>query len=159
MNVIRYYSTNIYSAELPKLLAELDKTCFEKDKMTEREWEKFFKHEKNFFLVWAKDNETKALVGVALIIFGIAGIAYLYSNAVLPSYRKKGIGTELLARRISFIKNIATKIQTHTRANNTESTRILKASGFIPIQYVIDFYGEFEDGVLFELKLKESGRT
>jgi len=93
------------------------------------------------------------LIGYALARYGF-GVGYLYSNAVLPEYRNKGIGSSLLSVRCERLMDLGCKtIQAHTKLDNKASASLLRKASFIPIQYVTDFYDDNIDAILWSKTL------
>lgn len=128
------------------VLARFDKICFAKDGMSKSDWEAALSL--NSYACCAIDQV--GTVGVAVAKFG-AGIGYLYSSAILPEYRRKGFGKALTEHRIDVLSKIGChKIQAHTRLDNEASEAMLISCGFGAIQYVTDYYDDFEDAVLWE---------
>lgn len=136
-----------------KTLAEFDSLCFGSEAMSESDWEKVFENENSYVFVHNPDG---IVTGIAVARYD-AGIGYLYSNAVHPDHRGKGIGTYLVAMRLEFFKqehHRCARVQAHTRIGNKASQAVLAKCGFEPIQYVTDFYDDFEDGILWEKRLQ-----
>jgi ribosomal protein S18 acetylase RimI-like enzyme len=131
-----------------KILAEFDALCFDAEGMSEEEWAKVL--ESNAYA--CKAVEGGKIVGVAVAKYA-AGIAYLYSSAVLPEFRGQNLGCWMVNDRLQFLETVASKVQAHTRIENFASQRMLKKCGFLAIQYVTDFYGDLEDAILWERTL------
>lgn len=147
------HGTNVYNPGLPVLLAKLDAEVFGTEAMDQDEWQLFFDQKPCFTVNWITVEDK--IIGAAVMTFSLkAGIAYLYSNAVLEEYRGKGFGKELINARINFLGMACAKIQAHTRVNNLASIKLLLNTGFESLQYVTDFYGDCEDAILWELRLK-----
>jgi ribosomal protein S18 acetylase RimI-like enzyme len=74
------------------------------------------------------------------------GVWYFYSVAVAEKYRKMGLATrmfnEAIKNEISF-----GFINSHCHIDNEASIGFHKSLGFVPQQYVNDFYGDFEDAI------------
>jgi len=150
MNVIKHTATE-YDSSLPKMLATIDAICFDTDKMQEEEWTAFFDKHKSWLVVWY-ELENRPIAAAVMCWSSHAQIAYLDSSAVLPEYQKQGLGQLLLDDRLSYAFDIATVIQAHTRTDNTAVIKLLSKNNFKPIQYVPDFYGSEEDGILWSLR-------
>jgi ribosomal protein S18 acetylase RimI-like enzyme len=95
-----------------------------------------------------------AFVGDEMVGYSLArnafGVGYLYSNAVLPEYRGRGIGIKMVQTRVSRLETIGCRlIQAHTTLDNRASAYVLKKCGFIPVQYVPDFYRDNVDAILW----------
>lgn len=136
--------------ETAELLAYIDKECFEKDAYTAEEWlETFNPNVRVLFVI-----EDKKVVGAAVWEkFPGAKTGYLISNAVLPDYRKKGYGTELLVRRMEEAKGLGIHyLFAHTRSSNEDSQRLLLAEGFKPVGIEHNFYPD-EAAIQWKLKL------
>jgi len=129
-----------------KELAESDIICFGEEGMSAEEWLKALT-ENSIVVREVKDGVT---AGIAVAKWD-AGIGYLYSNAVLPEYRRQGIAARLTQQRVACLSRLGcTKIQAHTRVGNVASQTVLDNAGFRVVQYVPDFYDEFKDGILWE---------
>lgn len=128
-------------------LAAWDKKCLDHDAMTEEDWIAVLSSLATVF--YASINGD--LVGCAVAKWTGFGIGYLYSSAVLADYRGNGIGSQLVKARVQYLwtKNIA-RVQAHTRVDNLASGAMLYKCGFTAIQYVTDFYGDYEDGILWQ---------
>jgi ribosomal protein S18 acetylase RimI-like enzyme len=143
----------IYNDKLPEILATIDATCFNTDKMSKEEWLLFFKNHKSWLVIWY-ELENKPIAAAVTCWVEQAYMAYFYSNAVLPEYQRQGLGSSLIEDRIKYLSSISiTKIQAGTRIDNTASIKSLLKQNFIAIQYVPDLYGDCKDGILWELQL------
>jgi ribosomal protein S18 acetylase RimI-like enzyme len=77
-------------------------------------------------------------------------VGYLYSTAVLPEYQGRGLGRMLLNWRLDELeRNNCRVIQAHTMLDNIRSGALLNKAGFIPVQYVPDFYEDNVDAILW----------
>jgi ribosomal protein S18 acetylase RimI-like enzyme len=91
----------------------------------------------------------ETLVGYALARHGF-GVGYLYSNAVLPLHRRKGLGQLMFDYRFRYLENHGCSIiQANTKTDNEESGNLLLKNGFKPVQYVTDFYDDNIDAILW----------
>jgi ribosomal protein S18 acetylase RimI-like enzyme len=134
------------------ILAKIDEECFDNEAMTVEEWEKVITMP-GVEIFYSKDDEDN-IVGAAVLIITAFKIAYLYSNAILPKYRRQRRGYTLLLERLNRVHNEGiVQIQAHTRVNNIESGELLRKAGFNPIQYVPDFYDDFQDAILWEMRV------
>jgi ribosomal protein S18 acetylase RimI-like enzyme len=125
--------------------AELDSLCFGSEAMTTEDWKKALTGNFKVF----KEFRNGKCVGLAVVKWDV-GIAYFYSNAVHPQFQGQGIGTTLVKERLSFIRDFCYMVQAHTRIGNQASQAVLANSGFYPIEYVPDFYDDFEDAILWQ---------
>jgi ribosomal protein S18 acetylase RimI-like enzyme len=77
------------------------------------------------------------------------GLWYFYSVAVSEKYRRMNLGTRLFHEAID--SEIATgKINSHCHVDNEASIGFHKSLGFHAVQYVPDFYGDYEDAIMWE---------
>ena len=138
------------TSEDAKTLALWDSSCFEKDAMELEDWNSVLASPTTVFYASVGED----LAGCAVAKWTTFGIGYLYSNAVLKSYRNMGLGSMLLLNRIAYLQAEKENyiIQAHTRVDNISSGSLLKKHGFLSISYVTDYYDEFEDAILWELK-------
>ena len=129
-------------------LASLDAACFSSsDAISAKEWKKLLLRTQNVIVYVHDDSD---LMGAAVGTWA-AGVGYLYSNAVMPRFRRQGLGLEMIEARINILRsNGCARVHAHTRVENRISRDLLKRVGFKAIQYVPDHYGDFEDGVLWE---------
>lgn len=147
-----YMIIDLSLEEAPGILAELEKASFEPgDQIKQREWAKLL-HFSVFYACAAKVGDV--IAGAAVVVVA-AGIGYLYSYAVIPEWQRRGIGSRLLkqATEVCKDKGKCVKIQAHTRTHNLPSQTLLIKAGFVAVQYVTDYYADFEDGVLWEKAL------
>jgi ribosomal protein S18 acetylase RimI-like enzyme len=77
------------------------------------------------------------------------GLWYFYSVAVSEKYRKMRLGTRLFNEAI---KNelVVGLINSHCHIDNEASIAFHKSLGFKAVQYVPDFYGDYEDAIMWE---------
>lgn len=136
------------AAEEAVNLAGIDKQCFlPKDTLSTDEWNRFLMM--THHCVVTLHDPMCGIVGAA-VATSAAGIGYLYSNAVLRGHRRQGYGKELLNQRLNWLSRECSIVQAHTRVGNVPAHETLKSVGFAAKQYVPDFYGDFEDGILWE---------
>ena len=140
----------VYSDVIQKL-CEIEHACFNEDEAFSDEMMPKLVNNSSI-IVLAYDNTKLIGYGLARDAFGVG---YLYSNAVLPAYRKQGIGTKILDIRIYQLRKVrqCNLVQAHTRTNNRESAKLLFKFGFLPIKYEPDFYEENSDAILWEKNL------
>jgi ribosomal protein S18 acetylase RimI-like enzyme len=103
---------------------------------------------------WFRDRTPELRRGFRLVGYALArhafGVGYLYSNAVLPEFQRRGIGSEMLQERINqLMKSGCTVIQAHTKLDNAASGALLAKHQFVPVQYVTDFYDDNMDAIFW----------
>jgi ribosomal protein S18 acetylase RimI-like enzyme len=74
---------------------------------------------------------------------------YFYSVAVADKYRKMHLATRIFNEAISSEIAVGV-INSHCHIDNEASIGLHKSLGFKAIQYVNDFYGDYEDAILWE---------
>ena len=133
-----------------KILADIDKKCFEKDAYSEQDWMKTFNPDVSVLFAMEKEK----VVGAAVWeIYREARTGYLISNAVLPEYRGKRYGTHLLWSRINKAEALGVKyLFAHTRASNESSQHLLLTAGFKPVSIEHNYYPD-EPAIQWKLKL------
>jgi ribosomal protein S18 acetylase RimI-like enzyme len=73
---------------------------------------------------------------------------YFYSIAVAENYRRQGLAKDLFYHVLG-AEPILGKLNSHCHIDNEASIALHRALGFNIIQYVPDFYGDFEDAFLW----------
>ncbi len=133
-----------------EILAGIDKKCFEKDAYSEEDWMKTFGPNVQVFF----SMKGKEVIGAAVWEkYPSAKTGYLISNAVLPAYRGKGIGEDLLYTRIVSAKEQKILyLFAHTRVSNEASQGLLTKYGFKPTSVEHNFYPD-EYAIQWKLKL------
>ena len=137
-----------YENLTPTELADFDKLNFESDTMDVDEWTKVLAN--GIVSIFTSRTEQKELAAVC-VLKASKGVPlwYCFSIAVLPKYRGMRLGTRLYREAINNIISFG-KIQAHCRVDNLESIHLHETLGFKPIQYVNDFYADYEDAILWE---------
>jgi ribosomal protein S18 acetylase RimI-like enzyme len=81
---------------------------------------------------------------------------YIVSTAILPEFRRRGVGDLVKAWQIKYAKaNDMTRIITNARASNAASIALNKKFGFVEIEHIPDYYpGNNEHAVVLELSLE-----
>jgi ribosomal protein S18 acetylase RimI-like enzyme len=148
--VVAYEKIEAPTQETAWDLATIDGKCFGSEALGNEEWEDALTELATVFFAKVGSH----IVGAAVCKYTMFNIGYLYSTAVLQGYRRMGIATELLQQRIDYLcagdRNCRI-IQAHTRASNIASGRLLQKHNFKAIEYITDYYGDFEDGVLWQV--------
>ena len=131
-----------------KVLTEIDEACFGEEKMSFDEWFSAIVNDNTYIVLASVDN---VFVGAAVARITPFKIGYIYSYAVLKECRGYGIATLLLGDCLRELKERnCSLIQAHTRIDNEPSGNVLRKANFHPIQYVPDFYDDFQDAILWQ---------
>lgn len=88
-------------------------------------------------------------------LWNVAGQGDITNIAVLPEFRKSGIGSKLLESVISYAKKHAlSKLTLEVRASNTPAKSLYSKFGFKPVGIRKKYYRDNrEDAVIMELNL------
>lgn len=132
-----------------KTLAEFDSLTFkESHAMNEEDWQHVL--DTGIVVIWTARLDEGELAAVC-VLKASKGVSlwYCYSIAVDPKYRGMRLGSRIYRKAIENTVSDG-KIQAHCAVDNLESIHLHTAVGFKPIQYVPDFYDDYEDGILWE---------
>lgn len=77
-----------------------------------------------------------------------AGVGWIATFAVLPEFRRRGIGSALLDRCEAALK--AKRIRLTVRTGNTAAIQLYKNSGYQTVGLWPNYYRSGEDAVVFE---------
>jgi len=127
-------------------LHRLESTCFEYDQISVRQFRYLLTKACSIFLV---DREGSDIRGYILGLYrrGSLGV-YLYSLAVDPRYRGRGIGSQLLT---AFETEVRTRdyaqMKAHTKQSNTKMRGVFMRAGWTETKVVSHFYEDGEDAV------------
>ncbi len=136
----------------PTELAAFDATNFDEElAMTEDEWIKVLAT--GIVKIWvARDDSTSDCEIVGICVLKTAkdiNLWYCFSIAVAKQYRGQGMAKKLYRAAIENEIPFG-KIQAHCEIDNIASIHLHQALGFKSTQYVNDFYGEYNDAILWE---------
>ena len=136
----------------PSILAAFDLANFdESHRMDEEEWRQMLSN--GYVAVYvARVKEEIAGISVLKTSSASTGMWYFYSVAVAEQFRRHHIAENLYAIATENEK-VSGKINSHCHVDNTASIALHKALGFKPFQYAPDFYGDYEDAIMWEHSL------
>ncbi len=131
-------------------LAEFDRANFEISScMATDEWERMLASGLVvMYTARTAENELAAVLVLKTAIVNI-NLCYLYSVAVAEKFRRRGYVQELFRYAIEDIISYEI-INSHCHVTNAASIGFHKSLGFKAVQYVPDFYGDYEDAILWE---------
>lgn len=105
------------------------------------------------FLVAEEDGY---VVGYIMFWLKYENQGHIISLAVDKNYRRKGYGTQLLARAIGILFLISDTVYLEVRASNTGAIEFYKQFHFKEDRIVPNYYESGEDAVVLYLKSKSS---
>jgi ribosomal-protein-alanine N-acetyltransferase len=114
-----------------------------------------------YFLIKDTDGfyvaeENNQIIGYAISsVRGSKGT--LVSIAVLPEFRRKGIGSKLMEESLIFLSRKVDHVKLQVRVSNTEAIRFYKKFGFEETGFIPNYYLDGEDALIMSKKLKVSG--
>lgn len=105
-------------------------------------------------------SNNKTLVGY-IIIWLVAEEAHILNIAVLPDFKKKGIGTKLIQFILDFLaKQYARAVYLEVRHSNTAAQMLYKGFGFKEIGIRKGYYSDNnEDAIVMGLEMKDKNRA
>ena len=134
-------------------LVEIERRCFETDRLTRRSFRHLLTRAKAVTLV----HEIGATVtGYALVLFH-AGTALgrLYSFAVLPNHQGFGIGARLLmAAEAATLEHGYATLRLEVRADNMAARALYQRAGYREMQQLPGYYEDHADGLRLEKTLE-----
>ena len=135
----------------PSVLAAFDLANFdESHRMDEEEWQQMLSS--GYVAMYTIRNEQDELVAVIVLKTDgkiLTDRWYFYSVAVSEQYRKMHLATKLFQHAIGAAIACGS-INSHCHVDNIASIKFHQSLGFRAIQYVPDFYGDYEDAILWE---------
>lgn len=100
----------------------------------------------------ARDEKNELVAVLVLKTSSVpTGRWYFYTVGVAEKYRKMNLASRLFHEAVRS-EQVAGIINSHTHIDNIASIQLHKSLGFRPIQYVTDFYDDFEDAILWEIR-------
>lgn len=134
------------------VLAELEEQCFETDRLSKRSFRYLLTHGNASLIV---DERSGVITGYCLVLFHRnASMARLYSLALLPEWRHRGIAQALLAEaeRIA-LEHGAVSMRLEVRRDNAPATVFYERLGYRAFTTVPDYYEDHEDAIRMEKAL------
>lgn len=138
-------------------LESLELRCFESDRLSRRSFAHFIKAEHSQLLVC--EEGANRLAGYVLVLFRQGtNLARIYSIAVDPDFRRKGVSRALMlmAERIAEEASVSF-LRLEVSVLNTGAKQLYTALGYHPIAKLSEYYGDGSDGVRMEKRIV--GRT
>jgi ribosomal-protein-alanine acetyltransferase len=129
------------SADIDTLL-DIERQCFSADKLSRRSFQRLIKHGHASLLMAFSDNET---AGYTLVLYRKGThLARLYSLAVLPQMRGRGIARQLLQDAEKTAREqLCIFMRLEVNVSNQNAIALYRQSGYHSIGTIEDYY---EDG-------------
>lgn len=109
-----------------KMVSEIENACFS-EPWSLKSFQDSFSYSGNYYLVAWEDNRIVGFIG----LMAVGEEADITNVAVLPSYRKKKIGSALVIRMLELAKEEEIhKIMLEVRASNEAAIRLYEKYGF-----------------------------
>jgi ribosomal-protein-alanine acetyltransferase len=134
-----------HSRDLEALIA-LEETCFTSDQLSPRQTRYWITHPGGVFLVALADSH---LVGSILAITRKnSNLARLYSLAILPEYRGRGIASELLKNLEACVTSMGKQgIRLEVRPDNVAAKHLYRSMGYQECGSRTDYYQDHCDAL------------
>jgi ribosomal protein S18 acetylase RimI-like enzyme len=122
-------------------LLALEEICFHSDRLSERSFRRFLTRPTAALLV---DEEGVTLAGYVLVLFHRStSLARLYSIAVSPAHRGKGLGRALLqAAEARAMDREATRMRLEVHVGNEPAQRLYHEAGYRDFAVVSGYYDD-----------------
>ncbi len=142
-------------------LARLEERAFDADRIARGQWRHLLTRAHADVLV-AKGRDPAVGAPAASKVLGAAVVLYrrgartarLYSLAVDPDARGRGVARALLARALERAREArCQRMRLEVRADNEVALSLYRARGFAPRETLPDYYGRGVHGIRMELEL------
>ncbi len=133
-------------------LVDLEHRCFDSDRLSRRSFRRMITRAKAALLV---DHDGDTLRGYTLVLFHSgSSLARLYSMAVDPAQRGRGVARALLAEaeRVAGERDCI-DMRLELRSDNVEALKLYEASGYRQFDVQADYYEDHMDAIRMEKSL------
>ena len=136
------------ACELPALVA-LEERCFTGDRISPRQLKHWLTADNGLFLVAAPLGRNAAPIGYLLTVWRREGTSVrLYSIAIAPEARGKGLAQRLLQSSIRHVKRLGRSRYTlEVAAGNQAAIALYEKLGFVPFGRYPAYYQDGQDAV------------
>jgi ribosomal protein S18 acetylase RimI-like enzyme len=133
-------------------LIELEKMCFETDRLSAKQFRHFIRS--STALVAAVKQHSKLIAAAVLLFRKNSSIARLYSIAVNPTFQQHGIaqGLNQFLERFA-LKQSYSEIRLEVRKNNDRAIRFYRKNGYEAFGEYKNFYEDGADAMRMRKKL------
>ncbi|MGQ9470002.1 MAG: ribosomal protein S18-alanine N-acetyltransferase [Nitrososphaerales archaeon] len=88
----------------------------------------------------------------------ISGKGIIISIAVIPEFRRKGIGSKLMEESLNFLSKKVDYVELQVRISNIEAISFYKKLGFKEIGLISNYYSDGEDALIMSKSIKIKGK-
>lgn len=133
-------------------LIELENAGFTGDRLSRRSFRRFLQNEHDLLLIAETDGH---LAGYSLLLCRQGtSLCRLYSLAVSPQYRGRGLGEVLLrATEQAALERHCSHLRLEVRPDNHAAIRLYRQLGYRQFQLLHDYYEDHADALRFEKRL------
>ncbi|MBS1213889.1 MAG: N-acetyltransferase, partial [Proteobacteria bacterium] len=130
-------------------LVAIENRCFDTDRISRRNFRYLLTKANAATLV---DESDHALRGYAMLLFHTGtSLARLYSYAVDPPYRNRGVGLSLVqAAEAMALDQDCVSLRLEVRRDNATSIGLFERNGYRYLEMVPDYYEDHADALRFE---------
>ena len=134
--------------DLSHLLA-IEEKCFKTDRLSKRSFTSFIKNPKDDLIVVQVGEK---IVGYGIVLYKKgSSLARLYSIAIDPSQKGKGLGKKLLAvLEESAVKKKAAFMRLEVASKNTAAKSLYMSQGYYQFNVKKDYYENHDSALCFE---------
>ena len=142
---------NAVLADIPALVS-LEKRCFDTDRLSERSFRHLLKRGKASLLI---DADGENLAGYGLVLFHQnTSMARLYSLAIAPAYRGKGIAAKLMAAsEKNALERGVVSMRLEVHVNNSSAIALYHKLGYRDFDIFPDYYEDHAAAIRMEKAL------
>ncbi|WP_420960797.1 peptidase C39 family protein [Brucella sp. IR073] len=134
-------------------LLRIEERCFDADRISRRSFRDLLASSTAETIVAEEDG---AIIGYAMILFRKGtSLARLYSIAVDPDAKSRGVGTRLLeAAEQAAFDHDRLLLRLEVREDNARAIALYRRHGFRPLGRCLDYYADHSDALRFEKTLR-----
>ena len=135
-------------ADIPAIL-EIEWGCFQEDSFSKEQFAYLISRSKGTFYVMMEED--RVIAYVSLLFHGGTRYLRIYSIAVHPDYRGRGLGQVLMDQTIQTAGECkATKITLEVKVTNTSAIGLYMKNGFIPAGIKPCYYHDGSDAIYMQ---------
>ncbi len=137
-------------------LVALEQSSFDGDRMSARQYLRHLGSDSAHVLIATPSGSPARLLGSAVVFFRRRStVARLYSLAVQPQARGRGVGVALLeAVAATAALRGCRALRLEVRSDNSTAIRLYERHGFAPVGHIDAYYEDGGDALRYELPLQ-----